>query len=414
MKTARFLTKTVFYISLIFSVFTFSAVVYLDVKVSNEFKVNEGEKLSINSVIPITAIYNGTEILDNRSLNTVGAQYDVNLKMFGVIPFSTANVEVVDKMHVSVLGEPFGMKIYTEGVLVIDTTDVKTANGNINPALKAGIKKGDYIISVNGESVSTNEDLSEIVERSNGEKMNFVIKRGSKKLKVSVTAVASSETGEYKIGIWIRDSSAGIGTLTFYSPATGVVCGLGHGICDDDTGSLLNIDTGKIVTAEIISVQKGNTGTPGELKGRFCYENLGDIDLNCKMGVYSKLEGNLKQGNITVVALKQEIRNGKAQIFCTVEGNEPKMYDCEILVRTKAFTSKTQNMIVTITDQKLLEKTGGIVQGMSGSPLLQNGKLIGAVTHVLIDDPTKGYGIFAENMLETARNVAEENLKEAS
>lgn len=414
MKSARVFTKTVFYISLFLSIFVFSAVIYLSNNVSKEFKIKKGDELSINSIVPITAIYNGTELSDSDNLNTVGAEYDVDLKMFGVIPFTTANVQVVDEMHVAVLGSPFGMKIYTEGVLVIDTTDVVTDNGMVNPALKSGIKKGDYIISVDGVEISTNEDLSAIVEKSEGKKMNFLVKRGNKKLNIPVSAVLSKETGNYKIGIWIRDSSAGIGTLTFYSPSTGIVCGLGHGICDDDTGSLLKIDTGKIVSAEILSVEKGTTGSPGELKGRFGSKNLGGIDLNCNMGVYSELEGEIDNSNLAEIALKQEIKNGKAQIICTVEGDTPKAYECEIAIRTSAFISKTQNMIVTVTDEKLLDTTGGIVQGMSGSPLLQNGKLIGAVTHVLVDDPTKGYAIFAENMLETAQSVAEQNLKEAS
>ena len=415
MKSARFLTKTVFYIFLFLSIFVFSSVIYLNDNISKEFKIKRGEGLNFNSVLPITAIYNGSQLSDNKGFDTVGEEYDVDLKIFGLIPFSKANVQVVDEMYVAVLGTPFGMKIYTEGVLVIETTDVVTEKGMVNPAKNAGIKKGDYIISVDGQGVSTNEDLSEIVEKSNGKKMNFLIKRGKKNLNISIKGVLSKETGNYKIGIWIRDSSAGIGTLTFYSPSTEVVCGLGHGICDEDTGTLLKMNTGKIVSAEILSVTKGTVGSPGELKGRFTNTNLGNIDLNCERGVYSKSQGNIDTSNYTEIALKQEIRNGKAQIICTVAGETPKTYDCEISIRTSAFISKTQNMIVTVTDQELLNATGGIVQGMSGSPIIQNGKLIGAVTHVLVDDPTKGYAIFAENMLETAQSVAENNkLKEAS
>ncbi|MBE6762710.1 MAG: SpoIVB peptidase [Ruminococcaceae bacterium] len=415
MKTMRFLAKSIFYICLIFAILIFSSVIYLNNSVSREFKIKKGDTLSINSFIPVTSVYNGEELSQSGGLDTVGKQYDVDLKIFGIIPVSTVSVEVVDEMHVSVLGQPFGMKIYTDGVLVIDTSDVETKNGTINPAQKAGIKKGDYIISVNGTNIYTNEDLSEVVQKSGGESMNFVIKRKNKKIHTKVTAVLSKETESYKIGIWIRDSSAGIGTLTFYSPATEVVCGLGHGICDEDTGTLLELNTGEIVNAEIISVEKGEKGSPGQLKGRFGYKTLGDIDLNCNGGVYSILEGRLDTSNLTEIALKQEISSGNAQIYCTVDGEKPKYYECEVEIRTSAYMSKTQNMIVTVTDQRLLDLTGGIVQGMSGSPIIQNGKLIGALTHVLVDDPEKGYAIFAENMLETAQGVAEDNkLKDAS
>ena len=414
MKLVRFFIKGFFYIALTLSIAVFAIVVYLGNSLNQEYKIKKGDVLNIDTIVPVTAVYNGIQLSQN-SFNTVGYDYTVDLKLFGVIPFSTVNVEVVDELHVAVLGTPFGMKLYTDGVLVIDITDVKTANGVVNPAVKAGIKTGDYITSVNGVKVYTNEDISELVESSDGNKMDFLIERDGKKISTKLTAALCSETNTYKIGIWIKDSSAGIGTLTFYSPATNVVCGLGHGICDEKTGSLLTLNSGELVSAEIIGVEAGNEGDPGQLNGKLGYKTLGDIKLNTNAGVYSTLTGKIDLSNIVELAMRQEVQNGKAQILCTVNGTEAKFYDCKITLRTSAFFSKTQNMIVTITDPELLAKTGGIVQGMSGSPLLQNGKLIGAVTHVLVDDPTKGYAIFAENMLETAQSVAESNsLKEAS
>lgn len=414
LKVLRILTKTVFFICLLFIVLIFSTVVYLDMNIDNEFKIKKGSELKLETLVPVTAEYEGTTLSGKSNLESIGNEFEVDLKIFGIIPLSTVNVQVVDELQVAVLGEPFGMKLYTEGVLVIDLTEVKTAEGTKKPAQEAGIKKGDYIISVNGSEIFSNEDLSFIVENSGGREMEFKIKRGGKTMKYTVKAVISSETDSYKIGIWIRDSSAGIGTLTFYSPATDVICGLGHGICDEDTGELLNVNSGEIVDAEIIAVEKGVVGGPGQLKGKFGYSSYGDIDLNCGLGVYSRLEAKIQIDELLEVALKQEVTDGAAQVLCTVNGNEPQLYDCKIKLRSSALHSDTQNMIVTITDKELLETTGGIVQGMSGSPLLQNGKLIGAITHVLVDDPTKGYAIFAENMLETAQSVAEENLKEAS
>ena len=415
LKVLRILTKTVFFICLLFIVLIFSTVVYLDMNIDNEFKIKKGSELKLETFIPVTAEYEGTTLSGKSNLESIGHEFEVDLKIFGIIPLSTVNVQVVDELQVAVLGEPFGMKLYTEGVLVIDLTEVKTDEGTKKPAQDAGIKKGDYIISVNGSEIFSNEDLSFIVENSDGREMEFKIKRGGNTMKYTVKAVISSETDSYKIGIWIRDSSAGIGTLTFYSPATDVICGLGHGICDEDTGELLNVNSGELVDAEIIAVEKGVIGGPGQLKGKFGYSSYGDIDLNCGLGVYSRLEAKIQIDELIEVALKQEVTDGAAQVLCTVNGTEPKLYDCNIKLRASALHSDTQNMIVTITDEELLETTGGIVQGMSGSPILQDGKIVGAVTHVLVNDPTRGYGIFIENMLETANQVAEEQaLKDAS
>lgn len=414
MKIARIITKTLFCIISITLIALFGSIIYMEKNVSDEFKIKKGDTLNINSPLPVTAIFEGSELSSKAVQNDVGDKFDVTLKIFGVIPFSTVNVEVVDELQVAVLGTPFGMKLYTEGVLVVNVTEVKTASGTIKPAQNGGIKKGDYIISANGQSVNSNEDLSEIVESSNGSDIEFKIKRNGKNKTLSFPPALCSETDKYKIGIWIRDSSAGIGTLTFYSPASGVLCGLGHGICDEDTGTILKLDSGEIVNAEILSVEKGNVGSPGQLNGRFGSKTIGKICHNCSGGVYSYPTGNLDTSRLTEIALKQEIKNGKAQILCTVKGDTPKFYDCEITIRSSAYHSDTQNMIVTVTDERLIDKTGGIVQGMSGSPILQNGRLIGAMTHVLIDNPTKGYGIFAENMLETAQSVDKQNLQEAS
>ena len=414
MKVARFLVKSVFILFLILSILIFSAVIYLDNSVSKEFKIKKGDNLSFNTKIPVTAVYEGTSLTGKSGFEKVGNKYSVELKAFGLFPISSVNVEVVDEMQVVVLGTPFGMKLFTEGVLVVDATDIETADGKVNPALEAGIKKGDYILSVNGNEIHSNEDLSEIVESSDGKELHFVVMRAGKKIHINVRPVISNESENYKIGIWIKDSSAGIGTLTFYSPATNIVCGLGHGICDEDTNTILEVETGEIIDAEIISVEKGKAGSPGKLNGRLGYNTLGEINLNCEKGVYSSLSGNIDMSLVYEIGLKNEIKDGKAQILCTIDQSKPRFYDCEIKIRNSAIHSKTQNIIVKVTDPDLLDKTGGIIQGLSGSPIIQNGKLVGAVTHVLIDDPTKGYGIFAENMLETAQGVAKENLKEAS
>ena len=306
MKTIRILSKILFFALLIFDIAVFGAVFYLTDYIGEDFKIKKGESLNINSPLPVTAIYNGSQVDSGLTSNQIGC-FDVDLKMFGIIPFSTAQVQVVDRMHVVVLGKPFGMKLYTKGVLVVDATDVPTEKGNLNPATEGGIKVGDYILSVNSKKISTNEDLLEIVENSGGQKMEFKISRDGEQMTVYLTPVISKENGQYKIGIWVRDSSAGIGTLTFYSPMTNIVCGLGHGVSDKETGELLTLQSGEIVTAEIYDVQKGEKGTAGQLKGHFTSKTLGNILLNCEGGVYSKATGKFTFDSLTEIALKSEV-----------------------------------------------------------------------------------------------------------
>lgn len=405
--------KFVFCMFFVFCSIIFTSVYLMSNTVEKNYKVNRGGELQIDSLIPVTAVYNGVKMSQSNQNHSVGDSFKVDLKIFGVIPFSTANVEVVDSMHVAVLGNPFGMKIYTDGVLVIEATDVNTPSGNINPAISAGIKIGDYIKTVNGQKISCNEELSQKVTESNGNSLSVEVLRAGKTMRFNVIPIFDSSAGTYRIGIWVRDSSAGVGTLTFYSPANGIICGLGHGICDSDTETLLDVDKGELVGASILSVEKGSAGNPGALKGKFTYDSIADIQLNCENGVYGFAKQKISTPNLTEIALKQEVYDGDAQILCTVSGDTPKLYSCTVK-KSNSNRSNTQNLIVTVTDPELIENTGGIVQGMSGSPILQDGKLIVALTHVLVKDSLTGYGIYAENMLETAESVAERQLKDAS
>lgn len=406
--------KIIFASLLVLCSYIFTSIYIMSDDIAENYRINRGDELNVDTFMPITATYNGVKMSQGSFARRVGDSFEVDLKIFGVIPFSTVSVEVVDDMYVQVLGNPFGMKIFTDGVLVIESVDIVTAQGRENPAHKAGIKVGDYIKTVNGQAVSCNEDVLRLVTESGGSEMNFEVVRGGKSFMCKVTPVLEENSGIYRIGIWVRDSSAGIGTLTFYSPSNDVICGLGHGICDADTETLLEINEGELVEADIIDVEKGDAGTPGALKGKLTYDSIADISLNCELGVYGIVKQRVSNANLTEVALKQEVYDGKAQILCTVNGDTPKLYDCEI-EKTGDKNAKTQNMIVTVTDKELINATGGIVQGMSGSPILQNGKLVGALTHVLVSDSKTGYGIYAENMLETAETVSEENnLKQAS
>ncbi len=404
MKSVSNIFKILTIFLMILAVVIFAAIFVADGASEQEYKVISNSDLKINCAVPLSVTRCDDISVDSKLYNTVGSKYNVELKIFGIIPVKKVSVEIVDDMYVSVLGLPFGMKIYTEGVLVIDISDVDAKGGYQKPAELAGLKIGDFILSVNGQKVYTNEDVAALIEESNGKQMKFVIRRDNVIKNITLKPLLSQSTGSYKAGIWVRDSSAGIGTLTFYCPANDVLCGLGHSVTDSDTGKVLTINSGEIVGAEIVSYTRAEKGAPGELHGRILPTKYADFSLNCAAGVYGKCN-NALSGEMMQVALKQEISNGDAYILSTVDGAIPKKYKCKVSIIKS--NTKTQNLLVEITDDTLLKITGGIVQGMSGSPIIQNGKLIGAVTHVLIDEPNKGYGIFAENMLETAQTVGD-------
>ena len=413
-KNKKSLFKVFMVVLTVLSVTVLVGVSYMNTVLPEEFNVISGAQLKLEGAIPIKAVYLGESLSETKVSKSTPKNYSVNLKAFGFIPIKQASVKVVSKNEVRVLGSPFGIKIYTDGVMVVGLDSVTTENGKISPGLKAGLKEGDLIISINGEKVFSNEDVARIIEASDGKELTLNIISNEKSKTVKITPALCYQSGKYKTGIWVRDSSAGIGTLTFYSPTSGTVCGLGHGICDVDTGKLLTMNSGELVKAEILDVNKGNSGDPGELIGRFKDESFSTLKINNETGVYGSCDLSYDDKNLTELALKQEVKVGEAQILTTVNGETPKYYKCEI-EKIAHNNSITKNMVVKITDDELISKTGGIVQGMSGSPILQNGKLVGAVTHVLVDDPTKGYAIFAENMLETAQSAAENNkLKDVS
>ncbi len=301
-------------------------------------------------------------------------------------------------------GEPFGIKMFCEGVMVIELEHFESSNGKCCPAEKAGLKVNDVIISANGQYLNSNNTLNDIISKSHGNIISLKIKRNNNKLDLSVTPIKDIN-GVYKIGIWVKDSTAGIGTITFYSQELGSFCGLGHGICDTDTGGLIPIKSGDVDKAYVSSVSKSENGNIGSLEGYFTKFDIGSATINADNGIYGLTEENNITGKEIIVAEKEEVKLGKATILTTINGCTPQEYEALIIKIDR--NNETLNMIIEITDEDLLSKTGGIVQGMSGSPIIQNGKLIGAVTHVLIDEPEKGYAIFAENMLITSQKLYE-------
>lgn len=332
--------------------------------------------------------------------------YIANLSIGGIIPIGKAVVNRTGKRLVYLSGEPIGMKLYTEGVLVVGLTDVDCNGRNVNPAEKAGIKTGDIILTANSIPVSSNSTLRKIIESSANKAIDLLISRDSKSLRVSLTPVKSDSEGAYKAGMWIRDSSAGLGTLTFIEPSDNTFAALGHAVFDSDTSVRLPVLTGQLTTASITSVSKSKGKSAGSLNGRIKPSGvIGIIRENSDTGIFGVTDMDMSHLPLVRVAEKQEVQVGKALVLCTVDGEKPKYYDIEIKSVSYNESKVTKNMVIEITDAELLEVTGGIVQGMSGSPILQNGRLVGAVTHVFLNDCKKGYAIFAENMLETSDSL---------
>lgn len=303
------------------------------------------------------------------------------------------------------LGEIVGLYTECEGIFVIDTCEIESIEEKfISPAGEV-LQKGDYILQVNGIDLSEKETLVEAVSKSNGEGMEFLIARGESLFSATITPV-QGKNGKYMLGVWVKDDLAGVGTITYYTE-DGKFAALGHGMGDGVTNQIFSVRTGDVYFTKLIGIQKGQKGTPGEVKGVIYYgvaNHIGELDANCKEGIYGVLdkedvEHYKKECEAYKLGKKQEIEVGAAQIISDVSG-ERKKYDINISYIDYLAISSNKSLHIEVTDPELLQLTGGIVQGMSGSPIIQNGKLVGAVTHVLINEPTKGYGIFIENMLD--------------
>lgn len=334
------------------------------------------------------------------------SQNEVEIDLLNIIPVKTAEITNSKRKYVILGGELFGVKLYTDGVLVVDTDMVETENGKVNPAQEAGLRVGDIIKSVNNEKISSTKSLANKIQASNGEKMKFDIVRNNRNLTIEFETFKEKATGKYKAGLWVRDSTAGLGTVTFYNSSNNTFAGLGHGIYDVDTNEIMPMNNGKVFNAYANGIYKSSTGSVGELCGIITGKSIGELCLNNDMGVYGFTETDKTEA--VPVAVKQEVTTGKAKIYCTLDDSGVKSYDIEIKKIYSNSDSVNKDMIIEVTDKALLEKTGGIVQGMSGSPIIQNGKLVGAVTHVFVNDPTKGYAIYIERMLETVEDMAEE------
>lgn len=332
-----------------------------------------------------------------------------SLSLFG-INLKTIQANIIKKTKVVPLGNLVGLKLYTKGVLVVGVSEIKGEDNKVyKPYEEAGISEGDSIIEINGESVNTTNELIACVSKCKGNNINVKYIDDGETYSTTIKPVKTS-SNSYKIGLWVRDAAAGVGTLTFYDPSTNSCAALGHGIQDVDTGELVDISSGEFVSTDIIDIEKGEKDSPGKIEGTIeDSKKIGEIYSNTNFGIYgtstNKSELNLNNKEAVEVASRNEIKTGKASIICTLENGIRKEYEVQI---EKVYINNNENnksMIVKVTDEELLEKTGGIIQGMSGSPILQNGKLVGALTHVLVSDPTKGYGVFSDIMLQQSKDA---------
>jgi stage IV sporulation protein B len=328
--------------------------------------------------------------------------YQMDVKLFGILPFKQVDIQVIDDKELIPVGVTVGIYVKTDGILVVDVGSFEGGEGVSYSPAKYILMAGDYIMKVDNQPVNQREDFIELIEKSGGREIVLSIRRGNEEMDVKVKPI-KDQGGTYKLGIWLRDDAQGVGTLTFIDE-NGNFGALGHGINDVDTSTLMEMDDGTLYKTEIISIKKGTSGSPGEMTGMIVYSNdriLGDIDANSLEGIFGTCNTaalGLSSAQPLPIALKQEIVKGAAKILCNVDGMA-RYYDVEITGVHLDHDNVNRGIELKVTDPELLAITGGIVQGMSGAPIVQNGKFVGAVTHVLVQDSTRGYGIFIENML---------------
>ncbi len=328
----------------------------------------------------------------------------VELSVMGILPIKTIEATVIPRTEVVAGGMAVGVSMDTRGIMVLGTGYVNGEKNKVYEPAKGILQSGDMILQAGGKNLKNKEDLMEAVEENGEKAMDFLVDRNGVQQTVEITPAFSQEDNSYKIGIWVRDSTQGIGTITFFNTETNGFGALGHGVYDVDTQELMQIKNGQITQSSIVDVKKGEKGEPGALTGNVGRDLvLGSIAINTEVGIYGKVEAGKESyfaGKKYPIALQQDIHEGKATILSNIEEEEVKEYEVEIESVNRYSKNESKGMVIKITDKELLSKTGGIVQGMSGSPIIQDEKIVGAVTHVFVNDPTKGYGIFIENMLK--------------
>ncbi len=368
----------------------------------------QGETLNLSTIFGLDVkdeeTMQASSSLNNSIVEETG-QLNLSLNLFNLFSVKDVTVNVIPRTTVIPIGKAIGMKLYTEGVLVVGMSEIEGQK----PYENSGIETGDKIIEIDNTQIDNTDELIECVNNSNGKELEIKYISDNEEKTTSIEPVKTSDN-EYKLGLWVRDAAAGVGTLTFYEPSTGEFGALGHGINDVDTYELIDIASGELVTTEIIDIVKGEDGSPGEIRGTIDNGiSLGNIYKNTSFGIYGNID-NVAKLNLTKyqeyeVANRNEITTGKAEILCELENGKTQSYEIEIQRLFLENNENNKSMLIKVTDEELLEKTGGIIQGMSGAPIIQNGKFIGAVTHVLVNDAKTGYAVFGDLMIKQMRTT---------
>lgn len=421
------------YTTLIITILCLTNVLIAIYSFPNEINVIQGQdqKLPNSMVFNLELVENDKKIIDvnnNKIISSFLLAEDTgkrkskaNLMLLGLLPIKEITLNIIPDLKVVPSGEAIGVRIESKGVLVVGLSSITDIKGRrCSPAADAGFEAGDKIIEIDGNQVEKERDIIDYLNnrRNTEDRVKVLVEKEGSKHNIYVKPVKCEEDSIYRIGLWVRDNIAGVGTMTFYDPKSRVFGALGHGITDVDSGVLVDINSGKIIKSKIASIQKAKKTVPGELVGVF-YDNddeYGVIHKNTSFGIYGKLTNKQRPSKTKPVSigLNSQIEEGYAKILTTIEGNKVEEFDIEIQKVMRQRSSESKSMIIRITDKRLIEKTGGIVQGMSGSPIIQDDKLIGCVTHVLVNDPTKGFGISIEWMLKEADIRFEDSLKRAS
>ena len=376
--------------------------------IPNKMTLFEGENMNFKTIFGIQLKPKEEPAIETASSSGYKQNYEVSL--FDNIKLKNVDVNIIPKTKVIPVGSIAGVKLYTNGVLVVGMSEIEGKdNKKYKPYENTGISEGDTIIKIDDMQINSTDDLVNSVNKSNGQniKINYIHNEESKEC--SITPIETSKK-EYKIGLWVRDSAAGVGTVTFYEPETKTFGALGHGITDIDTNELINIASGEFITTKILNIAKGESGNPGKIQGTIDNQTkIGTISKNTKFGIYGKVDNlstlQLDKNNEMEVALREEVEPGKAYILCSLDNSTPQKYEIEIEKVFRDNNYDNKSMQIKVTDLRLIEKTGGIIQGMSGSPIIQNNKFVGAVTHVLVNNPQEGYGVFADIMLKKSKEI---------
>ncbi len=375
----------------------YSFIVFGNIVLPDKIEAYSTKKIEYKSVY---SVENNSSYQVDYQNNSKVSPVENDIKLLGIIPVKTTSIIQSKPKKVSVSGESFGIKLYTDGVIIVGIRDVETDKGKCNPAKEAGLEKGDIIIEINGKKVYSADSVTDILNDNNGKDYKITVKRNGNYKEFLLKPAYSSSQGCYKVGLWVRDSTAGVGTITYYDKSNNTVSALGHPITDVDTNEIMPILDGEAVRATVTKIYKSKAGEAGSLCCEFTNDIIGTLKKNCQSGIYGKYTCTLKNTYEYEVASPNEIVRGPVQILCTIDSGKAKFYNAQITRISYRENKKGKNMVVKITDERLLEKTGGIVQGMSGSPIIQNGKFVGALTHVIVDSPEKGYAIFAQDMVD--------------